>query len=408
MDEILRPEPGTTEYEQLKAGIAALRREISELTARRDDLQYRECPRIRAEYTAKIGSLELQVLEAQNRLQKLKLVMEILQAAENRREEKSSEDAEEEADAAYQEYEDDLKGMADDVKASERFREQERARNRRWRRRARYAGDDSGYDDAEDYYDDYGPGDEEDDWDDWERDESDGGFYQGEESCGEDRGEDAAESAEDGDENAAEESTGSKDENTAEGDDDGQEQERKFRSRNDELKYYYHELVKKLHPDANPDRTREDDDLLIQTVEAYKNGDLDKLKEIYEKLKERVPEREYQKTPEDIQDMREDFRKLSEKRDSLQEEIREIENGYPYRYKEILSHPELVEARQNDLREQLKSLEDAYQELYARYQEMAGTEGKEDPDGNTEEDTGEGTENTGEAENDASDAEGAT
>ena len=130
MEEIITVE---SEYEQLKTKLRMLRAEVSALTARRDELLLRECPRIKAEYDARIGAMELRVFYAQNKLYELKRAIEILQAARNRQEEKSSDEAAEQAHEEYEAYEEDLKQKAEDIKNSGAYREREEEEDRRWR-----------------------------------------------------------------------------------------------------------------------------------------------------------------------------------------------------------------------------------------------------------------------------------
>ena len=319
MEEIITVE---SEYEQLKTKLRMLRAEVSALTARRDELLLRECPRIKAEYDARIGAMELRVFYAQNKLYELKRAIEILQAARNRQEEKSSDEAAEQAHEEYEAYEEDLKQKAEDIKNSGAYREREEEEDRRWRTGPNGAAED-------------GIG-------------SEGG-------------------TEDSEPFEEKQSIG---EETAANPDETDGTAKKFSSRAAELRYYYRLLVKRLHPDANPNQTAEEAELLRKTMEAYKNGDLDQLKEICQTLKDSRPEEEFTDTPEDLAEMEEIIADLEKKRTVLQTEIGQIEQDYPYRWKTLLENEEEVAAIQKNLADQLDVYERQYQELMERFENL--------------------------------------
>jgi len=126
-------------------------------------------------------------------------------------------------------------------------------------------------------------------------------------------------------------------------------------------------LVKRLHPDANPNQTEEEAELLRKTMEAYKNGDLDQLKEIFQTLKDSRPEEEFTDTPEDLAEMEEIIADLEKKRTVLQTEIGQIEQDYPYRWKTLLENEEEVAALQENPADQLDLYERQYQELMEHF-----------------------------------------
>lgn len=342
MEEIITVE---SEYEQLKTKLRMLRSEVSALTARRDELLLRECPRIKAEYDARIGAMELRVFYAQNKLYELKRAIEILQAARNRQEEKSSDEAAEQAHEEYEAYEEDLKQKAEDIKNSGAYREREEEEDRRWRTGPNGAAEDGigsegGTEDAEP--------------------------FEEKQSIGEDAGEDTGA----GEDKDAEEGTHGRGDETAANPDETDGTAKKFSSRAEELRYYYRLLVKRLHPDANPNQTAEEAELLRKTMEAYKNGDLDQLKEICQTLKDSRPEEEFKDTPEDLAEMEEIIADLEKKRTVLQTEIGQIEQDYPYRWKTLLENEEEVAAIQKNLADQLDVYERQYQELMERFENL--------------------------------------
>ncbi len=51
-----------------------------------------------------------------------------------------------------------------------------------------------------------------------------------------------------------------------------------------ELKDKYHEIVKRLHPDANPGCSQRQQELLLRAIEFYRKGDLDGMRAVYTEL----------------------------------------------------------------------------------------------------------------------------
>ena len=72
-----------------------------------------------------------------------------------------------------------------------------------------------------------------------------------------------------------------------------------------ELKRLYRYIMKKLHPDANPDATEAEMDLLRKAQKAYSEGDLDTLRDIADQLDDTEITEKYNDTPEDLIKLRE-------------------------------------------------------------------------------------------------------
>lgn len=343
MEEIITVE---SEYEYLKRKMKILRTEVSTLTAQRDELLLRECPRIKAEYDARIGQIELRVFSAQNKLYELKRAIEILQAARNRREQKSSEEAAKQAHKEYEAYEEDLKRKAEDIKSSSTYQEREEEQERKWQTEHNRTAEDTSSENADTAGN-------------VETDDSSAAADSTEES-------DSAEAA-DSTKSAGSTETSANPEQTG-------ETEKQFKSRAEELRYYYRLLVKRLHPDTHPNQTKEEAELLQQTMEAYKNGDLDRLKEIYQTLKDRRSEEKFTDKPEDIAEMKNIIARLEKKKAALQAEINRIMQDYPYKWKTLLENDEEVAALQKNLANQLNEYEKQYQELLVRFEKLKNGE----------------------------------
>ena len=350
-NEIIQAE---SEYEHLKKRIAEVRAAVSLLTAQRDELRYRECPRLEAEYNTRIGVLELRVFQARARVLELRRAIEILQAARNRQEQTSAEEAQKKASDEYSEYEQRIREEAERMQRSADYKEEEEKKDDEWRRQN---GGDS-QEGADGNGDPAGSG---------QAGEDPDGENGGQESAGENSGPE-----------------GSKDDTESGGEgDDSDEMEgsgggRRFRSREDELKHYYRKLMKLLHPDSHPDQSPEDARLLQEVMEAYQAGDLDRLKDIYNQLDKGPEEEEFVNSPDGIRQMKELLASLEQKLRTLREEIARIESSFPYTAKEFLADEEAVAARQKELANQLREYMEQYQELQKRFERLQ--EGK-DPDG---------------------------
>ena len=310
---------GKSEYESLREHIAALREQIALLTAERDELKFRECPRIQAEYNAKIGYRMLELYRAKARLLQLRRAVEILQAARNRQEKKDAEEAKREARDAYREYEEKLEEDAKKLHETNEYRKREAKKDEEWRKR-------------------YGA------------------------SGGKKTGPGNGEGGGDGTANA----------------DSAKQDPPKFKSREDALKYYHRKLVKMLHPDANPNQTQEEAALFLEMEKAFQEGDLDKLIEIYDMLMARDAELHLSDTPEDIERLREIAQTLEKKKNALLDEIEAIKTDFPYTAKELLENEEEVEKILQRIKEGLEEIERQYQELLVRFNRLK--EGK-DPNG---------------------------
>ena len=87
------------EYESLIQEVQKLKMVVAALEAEKDDLELNVCRRLRAEYDEKIGHLELQITSYNLEIERLRSIIESMQAAVNRDEKITPEDAGKEADS---------------------------------------------------------------------------------------------------------------------------------------------------------------------------------------------------------------------------------------------------------------------------------------------------------------------
>ena len=131
---------------------------------------------------------------------------------------------------------------------------------------------------------------------------------------------------------------------------------------NEEFKKIYRKIVKALHPDINPNISKEELRLLQNAIEAYKNGDLKALRIIGEMIEKYLPvnqDKDFSYTLIKDKERLEVFIK------EMKEIILEIKSSYPYILKEIIENPSKLKEKKRELEETLNY----YKELISIYKE---------------------------------------
>ncbi|MBP3279174.1 MAG: hypothetical protein J6M44_09495 [Butyrivibrio sp.] len=344
--------PVISEYDKLIEEILELELKLAALAEEIDDLENHVCVELRAEYDQKVGNLEYQARAYQFEIARLKRAIELLQAAINRQEAAKYEDVQKRVEAEYKEYEEDLHKKAEDMKRDSEYakrrakKDQENEKKAEEERKAR--GDGSGKGTSADGKKD---GDSKKD------------------------SEDEKESEEKKDEDNKDKSDSEKaDESKANGEkaeSEGLGADRVNETPAQELKRLYRYIMKKLHPDANPDATEAEMELLRKAQKAYSEGDLETLREIADQLDDTEITEKYSDTPEDIIKLRELRGKLAEKVEILIIHIEEIKNSFPYNEKDFLADEEAVAKRQEELADYNKACADKIIELQEKLLELS-------------------------------------
>lgn len=299
--------PVQTEYERLLEAVRKLRSRVIELTAERDDLLYHICPALQAKYDEKIGSVEREILATQMYLKEKQRIIEILQAQLNRQEKPSMKEAEKKAHEEFRAYEEDLKKKAEEAR---RFREH-------WENETQ-----------------------------WSRHEQ--------ESRGrkkENRTEQSAETKQP----AGTEAETHKRIGIGEGQDEDPINEiNEDEDPIHELKRLYRQIVKRLHPDVHPNPTEREKDLLDRANKAYKAGDLEEMRKIWEELSgTEQSEESFEDTEEGRAQLRELIEKLRKRCAKLEKEIRQIKASFPYTIKALLDDDRALEMKHRELVDRL-------------------------------------------------------
>jgi len=133
-----------------------------------------------------------------------------------------------------------------------------------------------------------------------------------------------------------------------------------------ELKTLYRQIVKKLHPDINPNQSETDKKLFLNALDAYKNSDLDTLRAI-SILKSDTPDTITANAFDELNKQEELF---DERCRSVSEEIDKIKQSFPYDQMAFLENEDAVKERTQELnktiegyRTEHKTLEDRLSDL---------------------------------------------
>lgn len=126
-----------------------------------------------------------------------------------------------------------------------------------------------------------------------------------------------------------------------------------------ELKDLYRVLVRRLHPDLNPDLPDHLKDLFVKGQAAYRSYDIDLLREIIKRLD---MDRADISIPGDSVDIT--IATLTRDIDALQDEIEKLRESFPFNLEKDLMDPVWVDKQQKILQEDRKTLL-SRKEMYA-------------------------------------------
>lgn len=119
-----------------------------------------------------------------------------------------------------------------------------------------------------------------------------------------------------------------------------------------ELKQLYRLLVKRLHPDWNPDLTQEERDLFVRVQAAYNTANLQELRNILLLIEAKEPiilkEETIDSEITHYEKSVEDFKKR----------IEELEKTFPFTMREILSNEEEIRKQQDEIKANIAKLQE--------------------------------------------------
>lgn len=139
-----------------------------------------------------------------------------------------------------------------------------------------------------------------------------------------------------------------------------------------ELKKIYKRLVHRLHPDLHPEQTEWERELFLKVQEAYRNEDLEKLRQLEAELNAGMPFTSVES--DTLEDWEERVKKLKEQIAAIEKEIKEIEKTFPFTYRDKLYDQEWIAAKKEEIRvriEQLKAEKERLEEIVELLREQA-------------------------------------
>lgn len=134
------------------------------------------------------------------------------------------------------------------------------------------------------------------------------------------------------------------------------------------LKEMYRAVVKKLHPDLNPHASKEEMDLFMKAVNAYKLGDIETMKLIFEVTGE-AGEGDFPKT---IIELAEEISRLEALILKVELDMEGIKHSFPYNLKVYLDDEKLKRERQAQLRKDIKLFQKAIDNIIDEIQKLMG------------------------------------
>lgn len=130
-----------------------------------------------------------------------------------------------------------------------------------------------------------------------------------------------------------------------------------------ELKQIYYKVIKKLHPDLNPDVTGAEEELFFKAVEAYNNGDICTMRIIGQAL---LDEDNSEILGDTIKELIKEVESLAEMVKNIEKDIEKIKSTFPYNALELLKDERKVKEK----RLEYEKLIERETQLYTIYEEQ--------------------------------------
>ena len=136
-----------------------------------------------------------------------------------------------------------------------------------------------------------------------------------------------------------------------------------------ELKKLYRAIVKALHPDLNPNVTKQQIKLFQNAITAYKNGDLQTLRIINEMISNNHSEDD---NTDNIEKMRDELIRLDRMISSINGDIEKIKSEYPYTMKDILFDKEQLNQKKQELKDNIDQCDELVSFYKTKIQNLLG------------------------------------
>lgn len=136
------------------------------------------------------------------------------------------------------------------------------------------------------------------------------------------------------------------------------------------LKKSYHDLVRKLHPDLNPDLPEEASFIWDRVQDAYHFNDWDEILLLHDMADEMLHgKKDYVNSITSLDHLKMELKKITQKIADLEQLIANTKERVPYSYEKILMNPAEVTRKRNELDQEIaicndyiKTLKDFLQE----------------------------------------------
>lgn len=321
------------EHSKLLEEIKHLRTQFAALIQTKEQLEYYICPELEARWSSEFGEIKNRIYHQQLSILELKRRIEIMRAALNREKTVSQEDVDQQVDQEYQEYEQKVDEEYQKAKESEEKQKQSEADRRQYRNqwKQQFSTDGDGRESSDGSNQTEGSD---------QRDRE----YQEDDPFGERGSDDSTDSG-------------------------GQETDK--RDEPTTAKSLFRSIVKRLHPDMNPNQTQHEKDLFNKAVEAYQNGDMVTLQNIYDEIT--VGKEDSDDTDESALSIEELIKlrdRLLKRVGELSSELDEIRSEEPYTYKEILDDPDRLAQAKAELEAEFKDNEAEIERLSQHLSEV--------------------------------------
>lgn len=117
-----------------------------------------------------------------------------------------------------------------------------------------------------------------------------------------------------------------------------------------ELKQIYRILVKRLHPDWNPDLTQEERDLFVRVQAAYKTANLQELRNILLMIDVQSPSNRQDK------EIEQEIAQYEKSIANMKERITKLEQTFPFTMREMLADKEQLKKQQEEIQANISKL----------------------------------------------------
>lgn len=136
-----------------------------------------------------------------------------------------------------------------------------------------------------------------------------------------------------------------------------------------ELKKLYRRVIKELHPDMHPELDDGRKKLFFNAVDAYENGDLKTMRMIAEMTAEPA---EPDGSADAMKTLAREKERLAGVLKDLKAGIEKIRSSYPFTVMQLLSDPEKISEKKQELEEIIRQYMEAIQIYQMRIDEMTG------------------------------------